>query len=100
MAEIDITKNIRLIELLKSDILSQLAGLYEELLRPGPLSRREERLSRLIISCYVLSKRISGSYEQLDEKIADNIRLILLDDKAAGDKEDFSELLKHIENRY
>ncbi|MDR1560680.1 MAG: MazG-like family protein [Clostridiales bacterium] len=100
MAEIDITKNIRLIELLKTDMLSQLAGLCEELLRPGPLSQREERLSKLIISSYVLSKRISGSYEQLDETIADNLRLILLDNKSTGDKEDYSELLKHIENRY
>ena len=100
MSEIDITKNIRLIELLKSDMLTQLAGIFEELLRPGPLSQREARLSKLIISCYVLSKRIGCSYDQLDEKITDILRLNLLENKMIGDKGDFSELLKHIENRY
>jgi len=100
MTEIDITKNIRLIELLKSDMLSQLAGLFEDLLRPGPMSQREERLSKLIISSYLLSARINGSFEQLNKKIADNLRLILLEDKLAYDKDDISELLKNIENRY
>ena len=99
MAEIDITKNIRLIELLKSDMLSQTAGLFEELLRPGPLQPREERLSKLIVSSYLLSARIGSSYEQLDEKIADDLRLLLLDHRAAWDKEDIGGLLKHIENR-
>ena len=99
MAEIDITKNIRLIELLKSDMLTQMAGLYEELLRPGPLSRREEQLSKLIISSYLLSERIGGSYEQLNEEIADHLRLMLLDDKTLFDKDEIGGLLKVMEGR-
>ena len=99
MAEIDITKNIRIIELLKSDILSQTAGLFEELLRPGPLSQRLDRLSKLIISSYLLSERIGGSFEQLDAKIADDLRLLLLDDKKAWDREDAGALLKHMQRR-
>jgi hypothetical protein len=99
MAEIDITKNIRLIELLKSDMLSQVAALFEELLRPGPLPRREERLSKLVISSYLLSGRIGSGCGPLDVKIAQDLRLMLFDGKTAYDKDDVSALLKHIEKR-
>ncbi|MDR1914200.1 MAG: MazG-like family protein [Clostridiales bacterium] len=94
----DITANIRIIEMLKTELLKHVADLHEALLKQMPLAEREELLSRIVIDCYMLTRRIGGSYEQLDNNISDTLRLMLLDGKEPSVR-DAGGLIKFFESR-
>lgn len=98
--EIDITKNIRLIEWLKSELLTDLANLFRVLARgvrdemSGAVS---EILSNIILISYLLGKRLGISYNAVELKIHEKIKLGLVEDhdveKYYGD---LSELSRHL----
>ncbi len=98
--EIDITRNIKVIEWLKSEILTDIANLFRTLVNGateelhGYLS---ETLSNIILICYLLGRRLGISYNAIEMKIQNKIRLGLIEDsnieKYYGD---LSELAKHL----
>ena len=98
--EIDITRNIRLIEWLKSELLTDLANLFRVLVK----GVREEThdvvtdiLSNIILISYLLGKRLGISYNAVELKIQGKIKLGLVEDhdveKYYGD---LSELSRHL----
>ncbi|KUK81094.1 MAG: Uncharacterized protein XD97_0733 [Pelotomaculum thermopropionicum] len=63
--ETGIARNIRVIEWLKADLLTSLAALFK-----GMLQDSEEylldALASLIITCYILGRRLGLSFSRLD----------------------------------
>ncbi|NLU51521.1 MAG: hypothetical protein GXX10_01465 [Clostridiaceae bacterium] len=79
----DITKNMRMIESLKSQLLLAISNLYSEMasetcddIRPVAL----DTLSDTIIISYLLARRLGLDYLTLEKKITSKIRLGMLQD--------------------
>ncbi len=66
--ELDIAKNVRLIERLKTDLASQLAMIYKALLS-GSEDLVAQALAGMMINCYLLGKRLGISHANLDRTL-------------------------------
>ena len=100
---IDITKNIRLIEILKSDLLLSVSQLYNEMASETGENIREvalDTLSDTIIISYLLSRRLGIDYPTMERQISSKIRLGLLQEheteKYFGDLSALSRIRKII----
>lgn len=99
---IDITKNIKIIEWLKSELLSSVASLFEILLKgiKGSQETIIDILANIILVTYVLGKRLGISYNSLDRRIEDKIRLGVLEDhKIESWFGDLSSLKQHMDRK-
>lgn len=79
---LDITKNIRLIENLKSELLGCIAHLYSQMASDRCEDIREvalDTLTDVIIISYLLSRRMGLDYAVLEREIASKIRLGLVE---------------------
>lgn len=98
--EIDITRNIKIIEWLKSELLTDMANLFKVLvngMREEVHESISETLSNIILISYLLGRRLGISYNAIELKIENKIKLGLLEnhdvEKYYGD---LSELSKHL----
>ena len=98
--EIDITRNIKLIEWLKSELLTDLANLFRVLAKGVREETRDaitDILSNIILISYLLGRRLGINYNAVELKIQGKIKLGLVEDheveKYYGD---LSELSKHL----
>ena len=97
--ELDITSNIKCIEQLKCQLLSQISELYMSLAdsRQSP-SDRNEALANIIIVSYLLASRLNINNTVLDQKIINQLKLGVLEENVFYN--DMVYLLKHMgENR-
>lgn len=96
---IDITKNIKIIEWLKSELLSSVASLFELLVKgiKGQQEAIADILANIILVAYVLGRRLGINYSNLDMRIEDKIKLGVLEDhKVESWFGDLSALKKHM----
>lgn len=98
--EIDITRNIKLIEWLKSELLQDLANLFKVLgrgIREEMHESVSDILSNIILISYLLGKRLGISYNSIEYKIRNKVKLGLVEkhdvEKYYGD---LSELSRHL----
>lgn len=98
--EIDITRNIKMIEWLKSELLTDVANLYKVLVNGMKEEIHEsvsETLSNIILICYLLGRRLGISYNAIEMKMENKVKLGLIEnhdvEKYYGD---LSELAKHL----
>lgn len=98
--DIDITRNIKIIEWLKSELLTDIANLFRNLANGAWEELHEviaETLSNIILICYLLGRRLGISYNAIEMKIENKIRLGLVEshevEKHYGD---LSELARHM----
>lgn len=96
--ELDITKNINIIESLKCELLSDLAQLYTGMFDPNSTEalEKDDILANMIMITYILSKRLGIPYHMLDLKILNKLRLGIIE----GNDEWYGDLVslsKHIE---
>lgn len=98
--EIDITRNIRLIEWLKSELLTDLADLFRVLsrgVREDMYEAVSDILSNIILVSYLLGKRLGISYNAIEMKIHNKVKLGLVEnhdvEKYYGD---LSEMSRHL----
>lgn len=98
--EIDITRNIKMIEWLKSELLTDVSSLFKTLvngMREEVHESISETLSNIILISYLLGRRLGISYNAIELKIDNKIKLGLLEnhdvEKHYGD---LSELAKHL----
>ena len=98
--EIDITRNIRIIEWLKSELLTDVANLYKALVNGMKEEIHDsvsDTLSNIILICYLLGRRLGISYNAIEMKIENKVKLGLIEnhdvEKHYGD---LSELAKHL----
>lgn len=69
----NIAKNIKIIDWLKADLLTSLSVLFKSMLR-GSEERILDALASLVITCYVLGRRLGINYPRLDLKIEAKLR--------------------------
>ena len=77
----DITKNLRLIESLKGDLLLAVSQLYNEMASESCDNLRDvalDTLSDTIIISYLLARRLGLDYTTVERQISAKIRLGLL----------------------
>lgn len=98
--EIDITRNIKIIEWLKSELLTDIARLFKALVNgvKGEVHDSvSETLSNIILICYLLGRRLGISYNSIEMKIENKVKLGLIEnhdvEKHYGD---LTELSKHL----
>ena len=98
--EIDITRNIKIIEWLKSELLTDIASLFKALVngvREEVHDSVSDTISNIILISYLLGRRLGISYNSIEMKIENKVRLGLLEnhdvEKHYGD---LSELAKHL----
>lgn len=98
--EIDITRNIRLIEWLKSELLTDVANLFKSLakgMREEVYDTVADTLANIILIAYLIGKRLGMGYSAIESKIESKIKLGLIEnhdvEKYYGD---LSELSKHM----
>lgn len=80
---LDITRSLRIIETLKSELLEDIAVLYRHLADPALEDTREiaaENLSDMIVIAYLLGKRLGVDYVTMDRHIEKKIRLGLINE--------------------
>ena len=96
----DITKNIKMIEFLKSELLTTVASLYQNLLKGTKVGQGviQDILANLVLVTYLLGKRLGVPYSMIDAKILEKIRLGMLEEheteKWYGDLTDLGDYLK------
>lgn len=100
--DVDITKNIKMIEWLKSELLTAIALLFETLVK-GIKNSQEvvlDGIANIILITYLLGKRLGLSFESIDSKIKDKAKLGRIEEhnieKWYGD---LSGLLNHLDKR-
>lgn len=78
---IDVTKNIKMIEWLKSELLTTIASLYELLVKGAKGSQEAlvDVLANIILVTYLLARRLGVNFARIDMKIADKIKLGVLE---------------------
>jgi NTP pyrophosphatase (non-canonical NTP hydrolase) len=98
----DITRNIRIIEWFKSELLGNVASLYRLLVDGMKEEIHDELadiLSCIILISYLLGRKLGINYGAVEIKMRNKIRLGLLE--ACGtdkDREDLGELSRHLDS--
>ncbi|MFT9496518.1 MazG-like family protein [Anaerosolibacter sp.] len=85
--QIDVTKNIKTIEWLKSELLTTIASLFELLVRgvKGTQDALIDVLANIILVTYILGKRLGINFATIDMRIEDKIRLGILEQHKVED---------------
>ncbi len=98
--DFDITKNIRTIEMLKSQLLSGVSDLHADLLNVSiDRDERSEILADILIVTYLLANRLGVSHKSLDAKAIHKLKLGMLEDNDAL-HDDLTALFKHINKQH
>ncbi len=98
--QLDITRNVKIIEWLKSELLADVANLFKSLVNGVQDEVSEtfaDTLANIILICYLLGKRLGINYRTIETKIDNKVKLGLVEnhdvEKHYGD---LSELVKHL----
>ena len=98
----DITKNVKIIEWIKNEILISVSDLFNLIFKGvKPIDDKlQNTLANIIMITYLLAKRLGISFSEIDYKIKEKIR-IGIDQNHSVESwyGDFSNLKKHMENR-
>ncbi|OPX84502.1 MAG: MazG-like family protein [Pelotomaculum sp. PtaB.Bin104] len=77
--ESGIVKNIKVVEWLKADLVTSLAALFKSMLR-GSEDLILDALASLMITCYILGRRLGINFPRLDLKIEEKLRQSIAED--------------------
>ncbi|MBQ7717941.1 MAG: hypothetical protein IJT38_01390 [Clostridia bacterium] len=91
--ELDITKNIRLTEYLKADIIGSTSELYKRMAQNADSRDVAEAIGDIILKAYLLSDTLGIGYVAVDSKLAE---LIKRAENEFGDNIDLSNLKRHL----
>lgn len=75
--DFDITKNIKIVEWLKSELLTAVASLHE-ILVGGVKDKQDvvaDVIANIILVTYLLGRRLGISFDRIDYKVEDKIRI-------------------------
>lgn len=95
----NITKNLKTIEWLKTELVDGVASLFKAMI-PNHEKKIVNSLVRLVITSYVLGRRLGISYERMEDEL--NVQLQELVDSEHEVEEwfgDLSELQRHLQER-
>lgn len=68
-----IAKNIKVVEWLKADLVTSISSLFKSMLR-GSEELILDALASLVITCYVLGRRLGVNFSRLDLKVEAKLR--------------------------
>lgn len=71
--EMDVAKRAKVIEWLKTEVVDHVSRLFKALWE-GSTTRIMDSLASLMVSSYILGRRLGISYRDLDEAILDKLR--------------------------
>ena len=91
--ELDITKNIRLTEYLKADIIGSTSELYKRMAQNADSRDVAEAIGDIILKAYLLSDVLGIGYNAVDGKLAELLRRA---ESEFGDNFDLSGLKRHL----
>lgn len=95
--ELDIAKNLRVIEWLKAELVESVAALFRSLLKAGD-DAVSDALANIIITTYILGQRVGITFQHIDLKVQGKLRLSINEahevEKWYGD---LSGLLRYLE---
>ena len=98
----DITKNMKLIEWMKNEILMSVSELFNILFK-GVRSADEglqDILANIIMITYLLAKRLGISFKDIDYKIKEKIKIGIKEEHSIESwYGDLSNLKKHMDNK-
>jgi hypothetical protein len=99
---LEVTRNIKIIEWMKTEILVSIGDLFN-LLYKGvkPLDEvLQDTLANIIMVTYLLSKRLGVNFSDVDYKIKEKIKTAINEDHSIERwYGDLSSLKKHIDHR-
>jgi len=97
--QVDIAKNLRTIEWLKAELVESVAALLKSLLKAGD-EAVSDCLATIIITTYILGKRVGVNFQYIDFKVESTLKLSINEahevEKWYGD---LSALLAYLESK-
>lgn len=95
--EIDIAKNLKVIDWLKAELIDAVAELFKSLLKSSS-DAVCDALATIVILAYILGQKVGVSFAAVDSKIRHKLH-ISLDDSLGGEEwlGNLSELLGYLE---
>ena len=98
-AEVDIARDLKSVEWLKTELLGSVAGLYRAM-REARDETIQDQLANIIVAAYILGRRLGIDFARLEMKIKHIVRS---NAEEPHDFEewygDFSALAKHLKSR-
>lgn len=97
--EFDITKKIKIIEKLKSSLLSQIADLYSIMSEDNKAQDDSylNHLGDILILTYLLANKLGTSSEALDIKVLNKLKIAMLNDTNTEEwSKELSQLSRHL----
>lgn len=98
----DITKNVKIIEWIKNEILINVSNLFNLLFKGvKPIDNGfQNAIANIIMLSYLLGKRLGISFDEIDYKIKEKVKEGIKEEHSIETWfGDLSELEKHIDNR-
>ena len=100
---LNVARNMRIIETMKNSLLSNVAGLYEDMMQQVNTGSKVdvcERFSDIVLTSYLLGKQLGVGYNVLDKRIESKLRLCLLEEETESFfNNGLIELSEHFKNR-
>jgi len=75
---VDIARNIRVIEWLKTELVDTVAALFKAMLKNSH-EAIEDALASMVVTVYVLARRLGVSFAQLDVRVESKVRNAIRD---------------------
>lgn len=98
----DITKNVKIIEWMKTELMLSLGDLFNLIFKGvKPLDEAlQDTLANIIMITYLLGKRLGISFKEIDYKVKEKIK-IGIDENHSVETwyGDLSNLKKHMDNK-
>lgn len=98
-SQVDIAKNLRIIEWLKAELIDSVGALFRALINAGD-DAVSDCLANIIITVYILGRRVGISFQHTDLKVEGKLRLSIHEaheiEQGYGD---LSALLAYLENK-
>lgn len=70
---VDIARNIRVIEWLKTELVSTVAALFKAMIKNSE-EAIEDALASIIVTVYVIARRLGVGFAQLDVRVESKVR--------------------------
>lgn len=98
----DVTKNVKIIEWMKNEILMSVSDLFNLLFKGvKPIDETlQDTLANIIMTTYLLAKRLGISFKDIDYKINEKIKIGIKEGHSVESwYGDLSNLKKHMDNK-
>jgi len=97
--EIDIAKNLKIIEWLKAELVDSVGELLKTLLKAGT-DAREDALATIIIITYLLGRKVGINFYSLDMKVRNKLSISINKSYEIEQwNEDLSDLSNYLESK-